>query len=95
MAMTDAQIDKWQAALRSGEYKQHRGDYVHGPAMCCLHVAGVVLHNTPLFDDPTAEDVLGIDEMCLIDFINANDKKRLTFPEIADLIEFMREELRS
>ena len=39
---------KWVAALRSGEFKQHRGSFTDGQAFCCLGVAAVLCGVSPV-----------------------------------------------
>lgn len=86
---------KWIAALRSGEFKQHRGGYVGVDAYCCLGVLACI----QLGRDPEGEmecvrlfsttatlwAQVGDDQQESL--VNLNDAEGKTFPEIADYIE--------
>lgn len=87
--LPDEQIDKWVAALRSGEYKQGRGQlYVPKEnSYCCLGVLGCVVHGLKpttlggrFYLGALPHDVENtIAEM--------NDEQEMNFSEIADWID--------
>ena len=95
--MTNDQIDRWQEALRSGECKQIVGAWASGDyqKQCCLDVAAVTLCNVHVNNPISARRYLGLSSDMVETFLNANDSLKMNFDEIADLIEFMRKELRS
>jgi hypothetical protein len=87
---------KWVAALRSGEFEQHRRSLCDDTrsAFCCLGVLAVIkdpnayLHENEGDFDPYLE----IDRMIggrrqRQELVNLNDKEGKSFPEIADWIE--------
>lgn len=111
-------VDKWVAALRSGEYKQTESVLFDGTGYCCLGVLCKVVQD-PIFHedkkryqwfDATAVVPVQIKEMVGLNsnvgeytppnnsssnnslrmsesLVHLNDRKRLTFNEIADIIE--------
>ena len=86
---------KWVKALRSGEYKQCRNDWMNGGCFCCV---GVLLSITgSSMDDPRGEalELIGLSmerddnssSTRLQVLINLNDIEEKSFSEIADYIE--------
>lgn len=86
---------QWAAALRSGEYEQHRGGWVdnfHTPTQfCCLSVA---LTEAGKFEEwavsrtvAGASEFLKIDYKAVVKLMNMNDKEWCSFNEIADWID--------
>jgi len=90
--------DKWVAALRSGEYKQHRhgsNDNLHErtpggvTARCCLNVGAHVVFGADADRMITVvcKANLGLSSDASDRLINMNDKEGKNFNEIADWIE--------
>jgi len=87
---------KWVAALRSGEYKQHRSvanDKYNTEgavfARCCINVGAHVVVGAEADDMTTVTSVraLNLDEFTVSHLINMNDRQKKNFNEIADWIE--------
>ncbi len=83
--MTPETKQLWIDALRSGDWKQCTGAYSdkHG-GFCCLGVLGKII-GTPLCSDGIAQT--GLTDLQGVQCVRMNDEHRLTFPEIADVIE--------
>jgi hypothetical protein len=89
--------DKWIKALRSGEYKQHRGasnDRIGTvgaiPAeRCCLNVGAHALIGAEANKLLTYQcsDLLGLDSDQEFQLVDMNDSREYTFEQIADWIE--------
>jgi len=86
-------LEKWSAALRSGQFQQARGILVEqdNSKHCCLGVACVVL-NIPLNHEPYYHLSPHIPQASLggfgqNNFIDMNDNKKLDFNQIADFID--------
>lgn len=91
----------WLAALRSGEFAQHRGTFIlsggepainaqTAEAFCCIAVAAHILgseasYTTAFTSTPEWRAFWPGDEAPLF---AANDRLDWTFPEIADYVEF-------
>lgn len=84
---------KWIAALRSGDYKQHRGRSNNRfrsekvTARCCLNVGAHVIvgDDADRMDTAHSRRVLNINDCSHL--IRMNDTQKKTFSEIADWIE--------
>lgn len=102
--MLNKYAKKWIKALRSGKYKQARGQLRVGNAFCCLGVACDISHLGVWEDSnylgksvdlPSEVFVwLGMRRNMNAEtfLIEVNDVVRLTFSQIADKIEYMSEE---
>ena len=98
-------LEKWLAALRSGDYQQGTGQLKNGDRYCCLGVACEIsglgawefdnyrclsdVHSGSLPKEVQralglASDVGWVGEKSLV---SLNDIEKLTFNQIADLIE--------
>lgn len=103
--LTPQDIDDWQTALRSGNYRQARGRYRDGSSYCCLSVLQeIVLKRTPLcfskvnrsiVDVVGNRDTLGYELSQILHediptFVKLNDQACLSFCEIADKIDIMK-----
>jgi len=96
--ITQANKDLWIDNLTNGKYKQARTSLVIGGRYCCL---GVYLHQTfgtCYSIDPDSplnigsyhwlKDQLDTKETDIVgDLMHLNDRKRFTFPEIAEWIK--------
>ena len=92
-------LTKWVEALRSGKYRQGRGQLQTAGRYCCLGVACRALPRMPRpdtredgrFDDVQLNgvqlDYLGLEYHEQHALINANDGERRSFRYIADMIE--------
>lgn len=88
-------IQKWVDALRSGEYKQCYGVLSDGEGYCCLGVACKISGKrwnelAGMLSNPVMEWLGVADDDPQLGVASAsqwNDCDRLTFPQIADLIE--------
>jgi hypothetical protein len=91
---------KWVEALRSKEYQQYfNAIFPHSQRQpieaCCLGVAYHCVDSTrlPIIDDVNigAYDIvnneMGLDESQRMKFVEANDKLRMSFDEIADMVD--------
>jgi hypothetical protein len=100
--MKKSTCEAWLVALRSGKYKQHRGSmnsdnagrYSKAKAFCCLGVGAVVIAEINALQsidnyiwDRRGENLLELGQLNIDDLVNMNDKKKKSFPEIADWIE--------
>ena len=102
--MTPTEAATWSAALRSGEFKQFRGnymdDYDRPTEFCCLTVGAIVLGHFDL-EDTTRRHIgitscvgkLKINGGGMGQFIHMNDTQGKTFEQIADYIDEHAEEL--
>lgn len=90
----------WLEALRSGKYEQGFGQLYENGKYCCLGVGAAVANELHIvleegyLHHPKKNTVLyyGGPNDCIptglmLHLSIANDRKRLTFPEIADIIE--------
>lgn len=86
--MTKEQKATWSAALRSGKWLQARGELRKDGRFCCIGVAHEVLIGPiPAYMDTSqACGVLGITDK-MGPYIEWNDKRFLSFPEIADRLD--------
>lgn len=87
-------LEKWSAALKSGQFQQARGMLVEqdNSKHCCLGVACVVLDIDLFSNAPYSSLSRYIPQMSLghfnqDHFINMNDNKKLDFIQIADFID--------
>ena len=82
--------EKWIAALRSGEYPQHRGAIYNSDrtAFCCLGVLHRIVQKGSLGETYEAANITTGTGLCGVnDFVRMNDYEMLTFDQIADRIE--------
>lgn len=95
--MKKSDVLTWIAALRSGDYKQHRGtlcntsDLETSNSFCCIGVAAKVLSlKAKLGLSPVTSEVcyyLKITHLQQTELVEMNDALEYSFPEIADWIE--------
>lgn len=82
---------KWLKALRSGKFKQARGELYKGPKhLCCIGVGAVAVDKK--FDAKNASTYeatvrLGLDTQQEAKLVNMNDSEKRTFRTIANFIE--------
>lgn len=86
----DAELkSKWTDALRSGEFKQHRGSLHEGEegserALCCLGVLWVLSGRPAAITHLWEANFSPAQKAALIDL---NDQEKKSFAEIADYID--------
>jgi hypothetical protein len=91
MSSIDKDIkEKWVEALRSGEFKQGRGQFQSRGALCCIAVGfSIVAPSEDITRHTTAcgMDALGLTEKQKNALVLMNDDDGKSFAEIADYIE--------
>lgn len=107
--MKKQDVVKWQKALRSGKYVQGVDNLiteneefcciaVGANAICDLSVEDMLAKDKALCksgDDPTpwAGRMIGLKKKQIKEFVQCNDEHYMSFDEIADFIEFIKDEL--
>jgi len=87
----------WIKALKSGEFTQATGNLVSrgttGIGHCCIHVGYCVKkgygpnHMNEILDTATAAHYIGLKPNETNMLVEANDRRKLNFRQIADLIK--------
>lgn len=83
---------RWVKALRSGAFKQHRGDLVHKNAYCCIGVLCIAANRRDLLDGYSQDAALMAGQISDEDasiLVSANDTFKWSFDEIADYVDIM------
>ncbi len=80
-----AKMLEWATALESGKYEQKQGGWgsLEEGKLCCLNVALVHFTGKEAHLRSIAAEIFGESSLWCDQFMEMNDKKMMTFPQIA------------